>query len=811
MTPQQELELSISIKRKRAAAAAAAAPAGDDGSAAPKFGMLEAAGMGVADGLTFNTSDEIAQFVAEGNERPVTADMSLRNVNRMPQLQAKIERDPAKFAQKAAAAKAKGEAVRDMVRGWQEKARTDRPLTYLGGNLGGALLLGGGLGGAAKAGGQAVGAAANAARVVPGVNAAARLGGRVVAPIGALATKAGGLVKGIPIAGPLLTAGAKGMAPGAAYAGLAAAGEAKDDRMTAAIDAMGPGAMLGGAFGAGAKAVGAPAGALWQVLTRNADQKSLNTLARLLAKGGLTPVDAAKRVQKLARGNQPVFETAAEVMGPHAEGMQTALSVVTGPGQKIMKDAFTGSIRNMRQHLNKGLKRVTGVDATRYHQVQRDMEAARLLRDKANYDAVQGHPLGGNRMRVADFNRILFTADRNAPHLQPVGKRPMFLGYVRDTLKAAEANGDFMANELKRFLQMVGDGKMPRRALSNRAINEIDKRMTQDIDVALAKGRNNDARLIKEVQDKLRVTDLHTGLGSARDTSAIGLTAKDAIVQGRKAFQSNIDLEEVAAKLHDYPQEVADAYLTGMVREMADSLANQSNLGGLADAAQKIAASPAMRDKLISALPKTAAGRLTAKSEQFMTLIDRVSAHTNRARLNFGNSATAPRQAAIEEAAAETGSLSGDLVDFVGELITRSSDKVMQRFGRGIRERVTRPGINNPKINAALSKRLAASGKKDILAVLREIDAHNKRPIGPLTSDNVSKVAARVGGMRAGTDSATNDPWAQDAALAKADTVVEGIERPLIEEYFKASTTPQRKREIEDLMGEDAAALRAMH
>ncbi len=810
MTPEQELELSISIKRKRAAAAAAQSSAGRGGPAEPKFGMAEAGLLGAADSITFNTTDEIAGGYAYGNARPKDTMETLRNVNRAPQFQLKEERDPEKFKAKEAAAVARGDSARDTVRGWQEKARTDRPITYLGGALTGALLTGKAPVGLVKVGAGATRAAGTAARAIPGVSQVANVAGRVAAPVANVAAKAGNAVTRIPIAGPLLRAAARGAGPGAAWAALAGAGEAKDDRLMAGLNASGPGAMFGAGLGAGAKAVGVPIGAFWNALTRPSSEKSVATIARMMRNNKVAPVDAATRVREYGRGKQDVFETAAEFMGPSAQGMQTALGNVPGPSQKILQDAFTSSIRNMRKNLNSGAKKATGKDPERYHQTKRDQEEARLLRDKANYDAVQGHPLGGNRMSTRDFNDILFTADRNAPHMQPLGKRPAFIKYVEETRATARAHGDFMEKELNRFLQMVGEGKMPRRALSNRAINEIDKRISQDIEVAVAKGRNNDARILKDMQDKLRVTDLHTGLGSARDTSAIGLTAKDALVEGRKAFQHNIDLEDVTSKLGDFPQEVADAYLTGMVREMSDSLANQSNLGGLADAAQKIAATPAMRDKLTAALPKTRAGNLTANSQRFMALLDRVTRHTNRARLVYGNSATAPRMMAVEEAAAETSSIPTDAIDLLREVISRQPGKVMDRVATGVQNRLTRPGIYNPRLNEELGKRLGATSKKDILAVLDEVSKFNNRRPPRLSSDRVGDLAARVGGQQAGTGSAQNDPWAQDASMARADVVVEGLERPMIAEYLKPDTPPERLAQIEAVLGGDALALRQM-
>ena len=90
----------------------------------------------------------------------------------------------------------------------------------------------------------------------------------------------------------------------------------------------------------------------------------------------------------------------------------------------------------------------------------------------------------------------------------------------------------------------------------------------------------------------VRLCETHLGRAKAAlsELQALRLASDAELTLDIAGIDVVCDLRsrDVAAKLNDYPQEVADAYLTGMVREMADSLANQSNLGGLADAAQKI-------------------------------------------------------------------------------------------------------------------------------------------------------------------------------------------------------------------------------
>jgi hypothetical protein len=533
-------------------------------------------------------------------------------------------------------------------------------------------------------------------------------------------------------------------------------------------------------------------------------------LAKLMRQNDVDPAAAAAKVSKLGAADRPVFETAAEFMGPGAEGLQTALGNVTGPSKEALRSVFSNSIRNIRTNITEAAKKATGKDPDRFHAEQRAHDEMRATRDTKQYEAVEGHPLGGNRPPLDAFVSALFKSDPAEPHLQPVAFRPRFAKYVKQTLDNAKANGDWMAKELSRFYQQITDRQVPVRALSVRAINEIDKNIGQDIEVAAAKGRNNDVRQLRQLQEGLRRTDFDTGLGGVRMDASIGFTAQEAFKKGREAFRNGVDLEDVVAHLHEYPQEIADNYLTGMVRHISDELANQRNLGGLADAADKIAATPAMRDKLTSALPKTKAGKLTANSQRFMDVIDRVQRHTNQARSIYGNSRTAPRQAAIVDAEEQSTSVPNDVMDFIGELVTRQPGQTMQRLGTAVRNRVTRPGIYNPKINAALGKRLGATGREDITHVLDEVGAWNNRPISPLAKPWIPETAGRIAGVETGTKQAEQDPWARNPSMARADAMVDAFERPLVEEYLSPSTSPSRRAEIEGRFGDDAPALREL-
>lgn len=791
----------------------------------PKMGMGKAFVRGAMDGATFNTADEIAGAMATADavervEAPRLHELkrqgkmsgaAIRDFNMRrdsPEFRAELDR---KRSVIETVGRPAGRGARETVRAEQRQARQDRPVTYLGGQVAGGLATLPVGGAAAKGVGAGVNVAsrvaAPVARAIPGATQIARAGQMVAAPFRAV----GRMIDKVPVLAPFLKAAGQGGTAGTGYAGLAAAGDAEDGgRFMAAVDALPAGFLTGAGLGVGAKALGSAVGLVTNVLGRTPDEKAVATIARMMNQDGLTPQQVAQVVAERSRNGTPLFETAGEMMGPQVRGLQTALGNVPGPSKERLQATFTDSIRNMGRNIMATAKKATGKDPERFYAEKAAQEASRKATDRAGYSAVIGDPMAPNRPPVDAFRIKLFNPDPNRPELAPVAFRPRFQKFVEQVYRDAVDDGDVMADELGAFLKTIRDKGVPNEALSVRAINEIDKAIGQSAQEARVAGRGRDASLLQDLQEALRTTDFDTGLGKVRTQSSVGLTAKDAFDLGRDAFKRGIDIEEVVGSLENTPQEVADAFTTGMVRSLADTLANQSNLGGLADAASAIARTPAMRDKIVAALPKTKAGKLTVASQRFMDMLERVPAHTNQAKSVYGGSATAPRQAAIEGAEAATSSVSADVFDLAGEILTRQPGRVMQRLGEGVRNRVTRPGIYNPQINEALGRRVGATGRPNIQGVLDEVDQFNSRPAPRLADERIPGVAGRVGGAPAGTASAQDDPWATAPMETRASAVVDAFETPLIEEYLSPDTSEVRRRQIETMFGEDAPALRAI-
>lgn len=766
--------------------------------AAPKkMGRAAAVGMGVVDGATFNTTDEIADFGTRSflfaSDDPMAGMYGPSTEERW------------------ANARDAGKRNKESIRRTQDKARTDRPLEYMGGQVAGGLATLPVGGAAARGVGAGVNvtvrAAAPAVRAIPGAGRVAQAGKAVTAPL----RWAGRMVDKIPGVAPVLRAAGQGGTAGSAYAGLAAAGDAEDGgRIMGAINALPAGFLTGAGLGVAAKTLGSAIGLVTNVLGRSPDDKAVAIIARMMNQDGLTPQQVAQVVAERSRNGTPLFETAGEMMGPQVKGLQTALGNVTGPSKDMLQATFTDSIRNMGRNIMATARKATGKDPERFYQEKAAQEASRKATDQAGYSSVIGDPMNPNRPPLDAFRIKLFNPDPSRPELAPVAFRPRFQKFVDQVYRDAVDDGDVMADELGAFLETIRKKGVPNEALSVRAINEIDKAIGQAAQEARVGGRGRDATLLQDLQEALRTTDFDTGLGAVRTQSSVGLTARDAFDMGRDAFKRGIDIEEVIGSLQGRPTEVADAFTTGMVRALSDTLANQPNLGGLADAANAIARTPAMRDKLTAALPKTKAGKLTTASQRFMDMLERVSAHTNQAKSVYGGSATAPRQAAIEGAEAATSSVSSDVFDLAGEILTRQPGRVMQRIGEGVRNRITRPGIYNPRINEALGNRVGATGRPAIQGVLDEVDQFNNRPAPRLSDPRIPEIAGRASGIPVGTASAQNDMWAQAPVEMRATAVVDAFERPLIDEYKSPTTSEVRRRQIETMFGEDAPALRAI-
>ena len=461
------------------------------------------------------------------------------------------------------------------------------------------------------------------------------------------------------------------------------------------------------------------------VLNLEQRRKAIKIIAKTLRQAGVTPDEIEAELTRRALNGTPLFETFAEFAGPQAKAMQTALGVVPGPAKEALQKTFSDSVRGLPDDLMATAKKTTKIDPANFYAEKAKQEAARKERDAANYAGVFYGENGEALRPPADaFDIKLFNPDPARPELAPVAYRPAFQNYVAKALKAATDQGDgALKGELGSFLNDIKNGGKPNQPLTTRAINEIDKRIGSDAHAATISGDRAGARDLLDLQEALRVTDHDTGLGNVRTQAHVGLTAQEGFDAGRDAFRRGVDIEEVGQWLGGH-EEVSSAYMTGMVRAMADSLANQTNLGGLADAANKIAATPLLRDKITALLPKTQAGRLTVASGRFLEVLNRISAHVEQARTMYGNSATALRHAAIDAAEEATSSASSDAVDLIGELLTLDKGALYKRAGDRIKNQITRPSIYNPKVNKELGSIVGARGKDEIKSVLDEIRAH---------------------------------------------------------------------------------------
>lgn len=741
---------------------------------------LEAALIGAIQGATLNAGDELAGAGASLRGEDRFSGSVLRALPIVGPIASLIGERAANIARnEGAGGRADPQYIeaRDRFRRTDEAARERHPVTSLASAIGGGVAtapLTGAAGVAGRVGANAVGAGV---RAVPGVKSASNVLTRVAAPIGNALARVPGM--------PIVARGAvPGATAGAAYsAGAAYGGAESGGRMMAAQEAAGWGALFGAGLGAGAAAVGGIGRGAERQARRTPDERALGTIDKAARRDNvdLNVVQAA--VDDRARNNGAVIQSAGEFLGPQARGLQVALGNVPGPSRELLAQRFGESVRGAGGQIMRSAQRATGKNPARYHDEVAAYDEVIRERNRLAYEAVEGNPVPRDAWEVA-----LYTPARR--NVLPLAFRPDFQRFAETAARSARDRGEMaLADELDGFLAAILAGQSAR-PITVRAVNEIGKLIGDAKYKANQAGDRAIAMHLGQLEDAWRVLDFDTGLGGARKQAAIGFSGQEAFEAGRQALARGTDLEDVVANLKDVPREVADNFLTGFVRAMADSIANQSNLGGLANAAGVIARTPAMRAKLQAALPKQASGALTAASKRFLQVLEDVSDHTRQASQVFGGSATAPRLSAIETAEELTGSGAGDLIDFIGEVVSRQPGRTMARIGAGVRDRITRPGIYNPAVNQALGERLAAFGPDEIRSVLDELRAFRSRPIPPLVDPRLARMAGRAGGFVAGSETAANQPdFALERGRSVSDFVTEQNAAALLAELRRLRET----------------------
>ena len=666
------------------------------------------------------------------------------------------------FAQEFAPGKLGGqvqkiyEAPRDERRTIQQVAQIDNPLSYLGGDvLGSSVTLAplGTLGVArstATVGAEKTAKAADLMRKAAAATDATKKA--------ALTAKATNLAaQGSKLAKPATTAGDMGtriarltgetaFRSGRAGAGFGAGlgftnaqGEL-EDRFAAA----GGGAVAGGIGGAiiGPLALGlAPlVGGIAYKITTPKEVKGLDMVIKRMQRSGTTP-EGIRAQFDLWNKTGEVPETLAEFMGPNERSLLSALITVNRETREQATNIFVGRGKEEVNRLEDAFAGSFGAKRGDYAAAQTQAAKARVEDPEPFYKAAHFDkdgslkPLGPEKMSVlnnilADEDDIVRIAKDATADLNRMGNKSPPHKAARDEVR--------LYSEALQAARRGERVQIPE--LSVLAADYIERAVNQSYKAAGGGSGEISGSIAgwRALRDSVRDVIDDTGIGEARATSAERIRRGELLEEGLKIMNKSVDVDDVNRIMTGIPDagipsasaEGRKAYGVGASRAVANELRNVPDMAGFADATRKVARTPALREKLEAARPKvlTKSGaenkgsRQTKANAALDTAIERASDRAQFGVDMVGNSKTAFRQGDVTDAVMDD-AMSQQAGEVIGDLLISGVGGVTQRLqdraGRFIGNRIGQPSIYRPQVNRAAAEVLLATGEQIPIQIAR--------------------------------------------------------------------------------------------
>jgi hypothetical protein len=294
----------------------------------------------------------------------------------------------------------------------------------------------------------------------------------------------------------------------------------------------------------------------------------------------------------------------------------------------------------------------------------------------------------------------------------------------------ADARGLYaVRDEIDDFARALEAGKPPQR-LSVEAADYIERSINQRYKSARSGATQDIPAGIKSLRDRMRGIIDTTGLGKARETAAEAIRRGELLDEGRKFMKTDVDVEDINNTLRGNPELDIDpaspagqqAYTVGAARAIADKLRDTQNMKGFADATRAVARTPAIREKISAVLPQkltkkgvpSKAARQTRLNNELDEAIERTADRADFTNTMLGNSRTAFRQGAVDDALADD-HISSAVGEGVRDLLMGGPGNVFQqaagKFAKGVGARIGQPGIMRPGLNRKMADILLATDK----------------------------------------------------------------------------------------------------
>lgn len=457
----------------------------------------------------------------------------------------------------------------------------------------------------------------------------------------------------------------------------------------------GKGIGLGFGFGVLAPAVGAAIGAgTRKVLdwVRSPGKGVERNLATSFAADGLD--DAAARARLAELGPEGMIAD----LGSNLRGDLSAVTSMPGRGQTVSRTALAerdaGAAGRISADADAALGPAGDIIADRTAYVQQRADAARPLYERAYATPLQ---------KTASMDNVLKT---------PAGQQAL-----RNAQRIALNEG------------MPIDPA----TLDVRGLDLVKRSLDDQISVAQRAGRNNEARVLTTMKNKL-VEGAPEEYRAALDAFYGPSAVIDALDNGRSVFQRSVHPGEVSAEVKALSGADRDAYLQGARSALDEIMMNARNDGGAARAMFEKGANKA---KLYSLLGKD-------EAKTFLNALDRETTFAGTSYAATGNSVTAGRQAAQQRWGSQEGGEGpvraalnmnfGDAVAAMGNKLNQVQNEAAMAAQRG------------KAADILTARGPAAADQLQNLSWLRRLQAQNAAVAGGLgTTAQVGALSASPG------------------------------------------------------------------
>lgn len=474
--------------------------------------------------------------------------------------------------------------------------------------------------------------------------------------------------------------------------------------------------------------------------------------------------------------------------GGQIKQLAVALGSVGGDAQQSAREAFRVRKAGMPGRIREELRKAAGIEGADFYQYGDELDAASRTMPKPLYDEAYGKSI-----RDSGWDDTVLPLLETSPSARKALSEAA--EYARDTGELAVARE---IDDLRTALaakdggaQMAGVSAHGRAGASKnvpqkpstQALDYIDRMLGDSAEgIRRSSGRKELARGPATAQTRLRsVLDTDTGLNVGRDKSAELKAASKALDFGRKGFANGQDLEtlqrEFAKESGRYGGEHIDpALLMGWMRGAEDAVERATNPGAVI---RQLYGSERQRAKLLEMLPSGEGLGSGTKSDltkrrRVLTGDDksgRVGRFERERRMLdsenqiVGNSQTGQRNEAI---AAQGG------VQRMTNAVIDTLQDTKKMAGKAVRhgvDRVTRPGIFNPKVNRELGDILFKGGRENLDLVVKELAKRS----GKKPTSTISPKEGKAAVVKALTNKPAQAGFIDPAMLSKHPGVAGGL------------------------------------